>query len=317
MRIAILCCCCCVLLASCAAGVVTSSSPLPVPPALPGRAIAPTTPPEDSISIDLTIRDVKGTLFLPPGWQHTSESDAQLVIHFHTIAWFTIQEHLRRGSRLPLLNFAIGEGSATYARPFLEPAVFQEWLRVVEKELARHGDSTATPTPIRRVEISSFSAGYGSVREILKVETNRQVIQRIVLCDSLYGSLVDTNATGRERTVTPEHIAPWLEFARAAARGEKTFLLTTSDVPTPRYASTRECGEALAAAVGAPFIPMDGAPTDATLDPDFPLLRRADLGHFHVWNYAGTNAPAHLTHVRHVADLWRSLDTAREIETPR
>jgi hypothetical protein len=39
-----------------------------------------------------------------------------------------------------------------------------------------------------------------------------------------------------------------------------------------------------------------------------PLLQRADVGRFHVWNYAGTNAQAHLTHVRHLADLWRALD---------
>lgn len=306
-----------VLLAGCVSSVVRLSSRLPDPPALPHRSIAPTPLPEGSISIELTNHDVKATLFLPSRWKTDPKTGAQLVVHFHTIAWFTIQEHVRRGSTVPLLNFALGEGSATYARPFLEPARFQEWLRVVEKELASRGDRVATPAPITRVDVSSFSAGYGAVREIVKLEANRQVIQRIVLCDSLYGSLADTNATGSARTVAPEHIAPWLEFATAAARGEKTFLLTTSDVPTPRYASTRECGAALAAAVGAQFVPIDGAATAAALDPEFPLIRRADRGRFHVWNYAGTNAPAHLTHVRHVADVWRSLDAAGGSAEPR
>lgn len=302
---------CCVVvaaaLAGCVSGVFKPAQRLPEPPPMPRRQIAPTPLPEGSVSIELTNRDVRATLFLPAGWNQPRESGPQLVVHFHTIAWFTIQEHVRRGSSAPLLNFALGEGSATYAKPFLDPARFQDWLRVVERELAQRG---AKPQPIARVDISSFSAGYGAVREIVKLETNRQVIQRIVLCDSLYGGLVDANAALNQRKVTPEHIEPWVPFARAAARGGKTFLLTTSDVPTPRYASTRECGDALAAAVGVTFRAVQAGSIPATTDPEFPLQRRADLGGFHIWNYAGTNAQAHLTHVRHVADLWRALDAA-------
>lgn len=305
MRVAIL--LCGVLLAGCVSSSKKESARLPEPPAMPRRQIAPTPFPEGSVLVELTNRDVRATLFLPANWKHTPATGVQLVVHFHTIAWFTIQEHVRRGSSVPLLNFALGEGSATYAKPFLDPARFQEWLRLVEVELAERG---ATAEPITRVDVSSFSAGYGAVREIVKLETNRHVIQRIVLCDSLYGGLVDANAASNQRKVTPEHVEPWVPFAQAAARGEKTFLLTTSDVPTPRYASTRECGDALAAAVGGTFLAVPPGSIPATNDPEFPLHRRADLGGFHIWNYAGTNAQAHLTHVRHVADLWRALDAA-------
>ncbi len=305
MRVAIL--LCGVLLAGCVSSSKKESARLPEPPAMPRRQIAPTPFPEGSALVELTNRDVRATLFLPANWKHTPATGVQLVVHFHTIAWFTIQEHVRRGSSVPLLNFALGEGSATYAKPFLDPARFQEWLRLVEVALA---ERDATAERITRVDVSSFSAGYGAVREIVKLETNRHVIQRIVLCDSLYGGLVDTSAALDHRKVTPEHVEPWVPFAQAAARGEKTFLLTTSDVPTPRYASTRECGDALAAAVGGTFLAVPPGSTPATNDPEFPLQRRADLDGFHIWNYAGTNAQAHLTHVRHVADLWRALDAA-------
>ena len=297
-----------VALSGCVSGAFKKPASLPEPPAMPRRQIAPTPLPDGSASLELTNRDARATLFLPVGWNQPRPTGPQLVVHFHTIAWFTIQEHVRRGPPVPLLNFALGEGSVTYAKPFLEPARFQEWLRIVERALAERG---ATSTPLTRVDISSFSAGYGAVREIVKLETNRQVIQRIVLCDSLYGGLVDANAALDQRKVTPEHVEAWVPFAQAAARGEKTFLLTTSDVPTPRYASTREVGDALAAAVGAAFLDVPANSLPATLDPDFPLQRRADVGGFHVWNYAGTNAQAHLTHVRHVADLWRALDAVK------
>jgi hypothetical protein len=280
----------------------------PEPPALTRREISqPSSPPAGTI-VQLANRATPATLFLPDGWPAASNREIRLVIHFHTVAWFTIEEHLRRRSELPLLNFALGEGSATYAKPFAEPTRFGEWLRVVESELISRG---APPgARIAAVDISSFSAGYGAVREILKLEANRTVIQRIVLCDSLYGGLADPNAPFGQRRVVPEHIDPWLPFARAAARGEKLFLLTTSDIQTLRYASTSECGAALAAGVGAKFAVVEKHSSAAAREPDHPLLSRADAGRFHVWNYGGTNAPAHLAHVRHLADLWLACDAA-------
>jgi len=304
-----------VALSGCVSGAFKRSASLPEPPAMPRRQIAPTPFPEGSVSLELTNRDARATLFLPVGWSEPRATGPQLVVHFHTIAWFTIQEHVRRGSPVPLLNFALGEGSVTYAKPFLDPVRFQEWLRLVERVLTERGAASA---PITRVDISSFSAGYGAVREIVKLETNRHVIQRIVLCDSLYGGLARTNTPYPLRKVLAEHVEPWLEFARAAARGEKTFLLTTSDIETVRYASTRECAAAVAAMVGAEFKSVAKNSCAAAREPEFPLIWRADRGRFHVWNYAGNDGPAHLTHVRHLADLWRALDavSARAVATP-
>jgi hypothetical protein len=277
---------------------------------MPRRDIRPTAGPPPGEIVHLTNDSAWATLFLPDGWRVPPEGRTKLAVHFHTIAWFTIQEHIRRGSTLPLLNFALGEGSATYAKPFQDPARFQDWLRLVERELMAHGAPANTRVTI--VDVSSFSAGYGAVREVLKLETNRSVIQRIVLCDSLYGGLKGTNGVYPERAVLPEHVDPWRAFVQAAARGEKTFLLTTSDVETARYASTRECGDAVAAVAGAVFKPVAKDACAAAGESEYPLVRRADLGRFHVWNYAGTNAHAHLTHVRHLGDLWRALDGAVE-----
>jgi hypothetical protein len=279
---------------------------LPEPPPMPHRVIKPSTNPPPGVVLQLTNEAVWATLFLPEGWRVPPDGRAKLAVHFHTIAWFTIQEHVRRGSSLPLLNFALGEGSATYGKPFQNPARFQDWLRQVEFELVSRG--APTNTRVAGVDISSFSAGYGAVREILKLETNRSVVERIVLCDSLYGGLAETNAPYPRRRVLVEHLEPWREFVQASARGEKTFLLTTSDIETARYASTRECGEAVAAAVGAEFKPVAKDSCLAARDLEHALIRRSDLGRFHVWNYAGTNAQAHLAHVRHLADLWRALD---------
>src|SRR5262245_37851922 len=108
--------------------------PQPEPPVLVHREISQSSSPPAGAVVQLTNRATSATLFLPEGWSAASNREVRLVVHFHTIAWFTIQEHLRRRSQLPLLNFALGEGSATYAKPFEDPARFGEWLRVVEAE---------------------------------------------------------------------------------------------------------------------------------------------------------------------------------------
>ena len=296
-------------------GADIASAAFPEPPPMLRREIKPSPSPPSGAVIQLTNNDAWATLFLPDGWRVPPDGGAKLVVHFHTIAWFTIQEHARHESKLPLLNFALGEGSATYAKPFQDPARFQNWLRKVESELVFRG--APTNTRVLGADVSSFSAGYGAVREIVKLEANLNVIQRIVLCDSLYGGLAETNAPYPRRKVLGEHVEPWRTFVKAAARGQKTFLLTTSDIETARYASTRECGAAVASAVGSEFKSVMKDSCAAAREPEFPLIQRADLGRFHVWNYAGTNAQAHLTHVRHLADLWRALDTASSVEQVR
>jgi hypothetical protein len=92
--------------------------------------------------------------------------------------------------------------------------------------------------------------------------------------------------------------------------GKKTFVISYSDVPTAAYASTRECAEALLKRLQLTHTSLVGSHLAAAKDPDFPLLRRTDAGHLYVWGYGGTNAQAHLTHVRHLADFWRAVDSS-------
>ncbi len=275
-----------------------------VPPPMPRRNIAPpATPPKGQL---LRVDDEGDVfmLFVPQGWGPPAPRDIELTVHFHGAPWFAIDEHLRRGLRGPLLCFNPGEGSTVYRRPFEDRNRFARLLVRIESELRRQGAST--DARITTVDISSFSAGYGAVRELVKSQEYRELIRRIVLCDSMYASF----APGSRIRPLPEHIDPWIAFARMAARGEKTFVLTHSLVPTTNYASTALCAAALVEAVGASTATVQRGSIAATLDPEFPLLTRADAGHFHVWGYDGADGPAHVTHVRHLADVWMALDAA-------
>ncbi len=236
------------------------------------------------------------TMFLPEGWQGTA---GRLAIHFHTSPEFALGEHRRAGYRFPLVAVMLGSGSARYRAPFIDGTLFPQIIHRVEEALRDRGVPEAT---IREIDVSSFSAGYGAVRELVGQQLGKRLIRRIVLSDSLYAGLTSGVDGKGPRVVQADQIDCWVPFAREAVAGRKTFVLTHSQIHTPAYASTPECGAALVSALGLRLVPVGGGVGE------WPLLARSDAGRFHVWSYGGTNANAHLVHPRTLAEVWRSVD---------
>lgn len=270
---------------------------LPIPPPMPLRDIGAGW---DAASRTQAIQDgdVSFQLFVPDG-----VLGDRLTMHFHGAAWFAIDEHVARGLRNPLIVFNNGQGSSVYQRPFLDPARFRRWIALAEGAV-REGKGPRFRAAA--VDISSFSAGYGAVRELVSSPNDMALITRIVLCDSMYAS----HAADGTKRAEPEQIARWVPYALSAAQGERTLAFTYSQVPTDTYASSSECARALAQACGTAATAVEPGTLAATLDAACPLLARADKGHLHLWGYGGDDAPAHLTHVRHLADVWQALDRA-------
>jgi len=287
---------------------LTSATPGKViaPPPMPRRPIAPSTNAVPGETVSLEDGGVKFTLFIPRGWNAAAAKETSVTIHFHTVAWFVIQEHARRGAKEPLICFQLGEGSTVYREPFEDTARFGRVVRIIESELKKHGASSSLQ--IAAVDVSSFSAGYGAVRELIKSPESFKSIRRIVLLDSMYAGYAETNAVSSVRRPLPEQIDVWVPFARAAMEGQKTFVFTHSAVPTGKYASSAECADALLKALGVSRVPVERGSCAAASDPEFPLRSRADAGNLHIWGYGGEDAQAHLTHVRHMADVWTALD---------
>lgn len=263
------------------------------PPPMPYRRIAP---PASLPGRQETIQDGKVSFVLYRPEESGVTPDGTLTIHFHGATWFAIEEHLRRGLAGPLIVFNNGQGSSVYREPFLDRGRLSRWVQTVEEKLG---------TRVRRVDLSSFSAGYGAIREIVKSPKYVSLVHRIVLADSMYAGYEPVFAGARSRRPAKADLDPWLPFAKLAAHGGKEFVLTYSQVPTGSYASSSTCARWLAQAVGTPteVLPPTG-------DPRFPLIERADLGRFHLWGYGGSDADAHTTHARHIADVWRALDAA-------
>ncbi len=284
---------------------VSSVGRQPTPPPMPRRAIAPPQKPLPGESIVFDDKGSQFTLFLPDGWKVPSSGKCTLTIHFHSAIWHAIQEHLRRGLKGPLLCFYPGEGSSIYKQAFEDTSRLKRLMDKSVEEMIRRGAPAGTH--ITAVDISSFSAGYGAVREIVKSPEYFKILRRIVLCDSMYAAN-DPKASGHKPD--PTQINPWIPLANAAIAGNKTFAFTHSEVPTGTYANSAACALAVIKAVGAPILKVTKGSLPAADDPEFPLLYRSDKGNFHIWGYGGIDGQAHMTHARHLGDVWMALDAA-------
>lgn len=272
------------------------------PPVLVKRNWPETTVPAEVASV--TIEEADGTcaLYWPKTWKPTKS--AELRIHFHTADWLPVKEHLDAGLTGPLLVWNRPGASSAYRVPFQGTTRFADLVERCKTEMIKAG--AAEGFRFDRYRISSFSAGSGAVRELMKDPEVFQKTTRVVLCDSIYASLDESDGS---RKAKREDVEAWFPLAEAAVRGEKTFLLTFSEVPTT-YASSSESGSAIAAHVGgvfepAPAVPVAGRPVDQ-LSP----LRRFDKGNLHLWLYPGSDGVAHVIHVHNLARLWKALDAA-------
>lgn len=279
---------------------------------MPRRSIAPREA-LPGTQLEIEDGDRKFTLFLPAAGRPSK--DVELTLHFHSAQWHAIQEHLDRGATGPIIAFYPGEGSSIYGKSFEDPQRLDRWKERVLVELRNRG----WPEGVRisAIDITSFSAGYGAVRQLVQQPEAFKLIRRVILADSMYGSLAvepDLGAAPPKpptpRAPLPAHVLVWKPLAEAAIRGEKTFCVTFSAVPTPTYASSSEMATALVEAVDGRLELVEPSQLPATKDPEFPLRARFDKGQFHVWGYGGEDGQAHMTHARHLADIWKALDRA-------
>ena len=254
-------------------------------------------------TIEVEDGDRQYTLLIPSIAKPPSE--VVLTIHFHSAVWHALQEHVDRGVSGPVIAFHPGEGSSIYGQSFQDPDRLKRWMERTLVELRSRGWPDGAR--IKALDLTSFSAGYGAVRELVKSPFVFSLLRRVILADSMYGSLTP----GLEgRIPLAEHVLVWKPLAEAAIKGEKTFAVTFSQVPTPTYASSSEMATALVTAVGGSLDFVLKGSLAAANDPEFPLLNRFDKGRFHVWGYGGEDGQAHMTHARHLADIWKALDKA-------
>lgn len=263
------------------------------PPAMSVREIGPEVPVAGGILTDVVAGGTKAELFVPDGYRPGQST--QIWIHFHTATWFVVSEYQRAGFNVPILVFNLGQGSSTYAKPFAANGSLQPFLKEAGRILG---------IGIDRVNVTSFSAGYGAVRELIHDPAILSMIGKVVQSDSIYGSL-DPEEPGTRR-VLAEHVQAWRPLTNRALAGTSTVVMTTSQITPEAYAGSLEVVSALVASYGMQMEPAQPG-SSAAAEPRYPLLRVFDKEGWHVWSYAGDDAMAHMTHPRHLAEILRQL----------
>lgn len=218
-----------------------------------------------------------------------NESDSMdLLIHFHGLSY--VPKHAVYKSKHPLLLAVVnlGSGSSVYEKPFQNPSMFP---RLIEKVYAKGSERKGAVIKPLRVYLSSFSAGYGAVRVILKHHTS--AVDGIVLLDGLHTDYVPSRCVlAKGGTLNEENLKDFLRFARLAKDNKKKFLITHSEIFPGTYASTTETTDYLIHSLDLQRHPvLKWGPVGMQ------MLTETRAGGLTLIGFAGNSAPDHVDHL--------------------
>lgn len=221
-----------------------------------------------------------------------TESPDAVLVHFHgdPAALAKAFARSRFSGILVVINFP-GLSSA-YSKPLAEdPQLFDEILTRAWTESHGAGGEPRWEA----ITVSSFSAGYGAVREILKSDAHLERIDAIIAADSIYAGL---DVAAPTRAVDRRHMRDFFRFAQLAAEGKKRFVLSHSAQPT-EYASTTETADYLLKELG-----LQRTPREATLRDGLQQTTAAARSGLQVLGFAGNTGPDHMRHLHEIDLLW-------------
>lgn len=219
-----------------------------------------------------------------------------LIVHFHGAAWLPEQAVARLGGHHVVAVVNLGAGSGAYDRAFADPAAFDSLLAGVRRETSAE---SGRPARIGRVTLVGFSAGHGAARAILRDARHFARVDAVLLLDGMHTSYVpDGIVLAAGGALDTTNLAAFADFARAAIRGEKRFLVTHSEIFPGTFASTTETADWLLGALGLRRTPvLRWGPRGMQ------QLSEVRAGRFELLGFAGNSAPDHVDHLHAEPEL--------------
>jgi hypothetical protein len=235
------------------------------------------------------------TLFIPEGYRPRAGGVVDVVLHLHGAP--SVLEPALVDARWPavLITFNRKGLSRVYAEPFSDATLFTRLLDAARSALQEH--EVAEAPKIGRVVISSFSAGFGGVRALLKVPEHFARIDGLIMADSIYCGYT---GDAKDHKVDPALMDGFRRFTIEAAAGRKTLLVTHSALIPEGYASTAETADFLIDAVGG-----KADPVNEDWAKNWTQTRAFAKGRFVVLGFAGTEGADHMSHLRQIRQLWK------------
>ncbi len=225
----------------------------------------------------------------------------ELVVHFHGAAWLPEQAVAarRRDAVTAVLN--LGAGSGSYDRAFADPGVFDTLLATIAREVSAVTGRAASgqSATMGRITLVGFSAGHGAVRAILREPRHFAAVYAVLLLDGMHTSYVpEGRVLDLGGTIDTNNLVSFANFARAAMRGEKRFVVTHSEIFPGTFASTTETADWLLDAIGVRRKPvLRWGPRGMQ------QLSEARAGGFELLGFAGNTAPDHIDQFHAMPEL--------------
>ena len=218
-----------------------------------------------------------------------------LVVHFIGASWLALQAAEDTGRPIVIAVVNLGAGGSKFAAPFAADKMLFARLR---ERIASQSP------PLRATYLSGFSAGYGSIREIITQQPD--AIDGILLIDGLHtGYIPDKKVVAEGGKLDETKLTPFVRYAERAARGEKHFVMTHSEIFPGTFASTTETSDYLLKQLGILRTPV------VKWGPHgMQQLSEAGRGNFHILGFAGNSAPDHIDQLHGLSTflpmLWSS-----------
>ena len=238
-------------------------------------------------------------LFIPEGTKHPDALN--LVLYFHGSPFVPEYAVSKLGHDHIVAVVSLAPGSGVYDRSFSDPAAYDSLLSRIGREAgaAMH----ATNVAFRTVTLVGFSAGYGAVRAILRDPQHFAQVDAVLLLDGLHTSYVpDGTVLAAGGKLDEEPLQIFADFARAAMRGDKRFLITHSEIFPGTFASTTETTDYLVQTLGLDLEPvLEWGPHGMQ------QLSETRKGRFAILGFAGNSAPDHIDHAQGMPTFLRML----------
>ncbi len=203
-----------------------------------------------------------------------------LLLHFHG------GEAVRRvvapaDLGLVIVTVDLGVGSKIYSDSFYGPEPLEEVLEAVGRHM-----SDDKPRLLRHLIVSSWSAGYGGVREILNQHPT--AASAVVLLDSVHAGYQPDG-----ESLVEVGLGPFVSLAHRALLEETTMVLTHSDIQPPNFASTTEVATYLLGKI-------EGRRSYAGLIDTFGVEHKTSFekGALAIRGFTGNDKGAHCAHLR-------------------
>jgi hypothetical protein len=205
-----------------------------------------------------------------------------VILHFHGETWLPEQAIASVYPDATVIALHLGDNSDPYRDAFKTQGAFQALL-------AEAGATSGK----RPVILTSYSAGYGAVRAILRHSYAR--IDSVLLMDGMHSDYVN-------RDVNPAELDVFLQFAKDAMLGLKRMLITHSEVYPGTFTSTTETSDWL-----LQQLKMKRLPVLRWGPGGMQQLSEVRRGRLAIMGFAGNSAPDHVDHFYGMATWLRAM----------